>query len=152
MQLAKGADAELILVHALPVPELIETAPLEAEDIDLCERFIDRNERVARSYLDHVRGYAAGQGLRVRVATLRGDDIRSNLTKFIVGERVDLVVLSARGHGGARVSDVPYGNVAAYLVTHSPVPILIVRPTGSSSNIHPAAKPEIGRPPIRPVV
>jgi nucleotide-binding universal stress UspA family protein len=152
MQLAKGADAELILVHALPVPELIETTLLEAEDIDLREQLIDRNERVARSYLDHVRRYAAEQGLRARALTLRGDDIRSSLTKLVVSERVDLVVLSARGHGGARVPDVPYGNVAAYLITHSPVPILIVRPTGSSSNIHPAAKREIGRPPVRPVV
>ncbi len=152
VRLAHGADAELILVHAIPVPELIETDPLEAEDIDLRERLIDRNDRVARSYLDRVRGYAAEQGLRVRALTLRGDDIRSSLTKFIGSERVDLVVLSARGHGGARVSDVPYGNVAAYLLTHSPIPILIVRPTGSSSNIHPAAKREASRPPIRPVV
>jgi len=152
MRLARAFGAELILVHVLPVPELIETDPLEAEDIELRERLIDRNERVARSYLDRVRGYAAEHDIKVRALTLRGDDIRSSLTKIIGSERVDLVVLSARGHGGTRVSDVPYGNVAGYLITHSPVPMLIVRPTGPPSNMHSVAKLEVGRPPVRPVV
>jgi nucleotide-binding universal stress UspA family protein len=134
------------------VPELIETDPLEAEDLDLRKRLIDRNERVARSYLNRVRGYAAGQGLKVRALTLRGDDIRSSLTKFIDSEHVDLVVLSARGHGCRRVSDVPYGNVARYLITHSPAPILIVRPAGSPSKVYTAAKREAGRSPVRPLV
>jgi nucleotide-binding universal stress UspA family protein len=150
-RLAHAVDAELILVHVVQVPELIETNPLEAEDIELRERLIDRNERVARSYLERIRGHAAEQGLRVRVLTLRGDDIRNSLSRFIGSEEVDLVVFSARGHGGARVPDVPYGNVAAYLMTHSPVPMLIVRPTGLPNKTHAAAKHEAGRPPVRPV-
>lgn len=152
VRLAHAADAELILVYVVPVPELIETDPLEAEDLELRERLIDRNERVARSYLDRVRSYAAGQGLKVRALTLRGDDIRSSLTKFIDSEQVDLVVLSARGHGCRRVSDVPYGNVARYLITHSPAPILIVRPAGSPSKVYTAAKRIPGRSPVRPLV
>ena len=152
VRLAHAADAELILAYVVPVPESIETGPLEAEDLELRRRLIDRNERVARSYLDRVRGYATERGLKVRALTLRGDDIRSSLTKFIGGERVDLVVLSARGHGGTRVSDVPYGNVAAYLITHSPVPILIVRPTGAYRDLHTATKREAGRLPVRPIV
>lgn len=151
-RLARAADAELILVYVIPVPELIETDPLEAEDLELRERLIARNERVARSYLDRIRGYAAEQGLKVRALTRRGDDIRSSLITLINTEHVDLVVFSARGHGGLRVSDVPYGNVAGYLITHSPVPMLIVRPTGSPSIIPTsAAKHEAGRQPARPV-
>jgi nucleotide-binding universal stress UspA family protein len=151
LRLTHALGAELFLVYVVPVPELIETDPLEADDLELRERVIERNERVARSYLDRIRSQAAEQGLRVRVQTLRGDDVRSGLTKFVESERIDLVVLSARGHGGARVSDVPYGNVAGYLITHSPVPILIVRPTEPRSNIRNAAKLDAGRPPIRPV-
>jgi nucleotide-binding universal stress UspA family protein len=148
VRLARAADAEIILVHVIPAPELIETDPLEAEDIELRDRLIDRNERVARSYLDRVRRYAAEPGLKVRALTLRGDDIRSSLTRFTGSENVDLVVLSTRGHGGTRVSDVPYGNVAGYLITHSPVPVLIVRPTGLSGNIHTTAKRETARPSV----
>lgn len=151
MRLAHAVAAEIIFAYVVPVPELIETGPLEADDLELRERVIKRNERVAQSYLDRIRSQATEQGLRVRAQTLRGDDIRSSLTKFVESERVDLVVLSARGHGGARVSDVPYGNVAGYLITHSPVPILIVRSTEPPSNTRNTAKLEAGRPPIRPV-
>jgi nucleotide-binding universal stress UspA family protein len=152
MRLARAADGDLILAYVVPVPELIETDPLEAEDLELRERLIDRNERVARSYLDRVRGYASGQGLKVRALTLRGDDIRSSLTKFIDSEHVDLVVLSARGHGRPRVSEVPFGNVAGYLITHSRAPVLVVRPARSSSKVYTAAKREAGRSPVRQFV
>lgn len=151
LRLTHALGAELILVYVVPVPELIEADPLEAEDLELRERLIDRNEKVARSYLDRIRGRAAEQGIRVRALTLRGDDIRSSLIKYVDSERVELVVLSGRGHGRTRVSDVPYGNVAGYMITHSPVPILIVRPTEPPSNTRDAAKLEAGRPPIRPV-
>ena len=150
-RLAHAADAELVLAHVVPVPELTETGPLEADDLELRGRLVDRNERVARSYLDRVRGYAAELCPKVRAMTLHGDDVRVSLTNLIGSEHVDLVVLSARGHGGNRVFDMPYGNVAAYLVTHLPVPTLIVRPTGSPSIIPTASKREAGRPPARPV-
>jgi len=83
--------------------------------------------------------------------TLRGDDVRSSLAEFIDSEHVDLVVLSARGQGCPRVSDVPYGNVATYIMTHSPVPVLIVLPSGSSSGTYTATHREITRPSVRPV-
>ena len=151
VRLAGAFDAELILVHVVPIPELIETKPLEAEDIELRERLIDRNERVARTYMERIRDHIAEQGLRVRALTLRGGDIRNRLIKFIDTEGIDLVVFSAQGHGGTCVSNVPYGNVAAYMMTHSPVPMLIVRPTSSPNNTHAVEKHEAGRPPIRPV-
>jgi nucleotide-binding universal stress UspA family protein len=151
-RLARAVDAELILAHIVPAPELTETDPLEVEDLELRERVVDRNERVARSYLDRVRGYVAEPSLKVRALTLRGDDVRSSLTTLIGSERVDLVVLSARGQGSNRVSDVPYGNVTAYLVTHLSVPMLIVRPAEPPKKIHIAAKREVVRPPARPGV
>jgi nucleotide-binding universal stress UspA family protein len=151
-RLAHATDAELILAHVVPMPELTETDPLEAEDFELRERVVARNERVARSYLDRVRRYVAERGLKVRALTLRGDDVRSSLINLIGNENVDLVVFSARGHGCNRVSDVPYGNVAAYLVTHSHVPMLIVRSTGSPRRTDTAVRRETGPPLIRQVV
>jgi len=128
VRLAQGANAELILVHALAVPELMETALCETNDSELLERLVDRNEKAARSYLDRVQGIC--EGLRARTLTLRGGDVRSSLKRFIGTEHIDLVVLSARGQGGDRIPDMPYGSVADYLITHSPVPVLLVKPTG----------------------
>lgn len=151
LRLAHAVDAELIIAHVVPTPELTQSGPLEAEDIELRERVIKRNERVARSYLSRIRNYVGAQRLEVRALTLRGDDVRSGLISLIGGECIDLVVLSARGHGGDRVCDLPYGNIVAYLTTHSPVPILIVHPTGSSNNLHVAPKHDVDRPPFKSV-
>lgn len=132
-RLAAASGAELIVAHIVPVPELTETAPLEAEDVALRERLVERNERVARDYVERLRARAAEKGLKVRGLIRRGDDVRTSLMELIAGEDIDLVVLSARGQGRNRPSDLPYGDVAAYLMTHSPAPMLIARLAGRAA-------------------
>lgn len=125
IRLATATDAELLLTHVIPLPELTEIEPLEAEDLELCERVVRRNERVARAYLQHVRARVARGGLRLRVLVLRNGDVRSRLVRAIAEESVDLVVLSSTGHSGR--ADAPHGSVTAHLLTHPTVPLLIVR-------------------------
>jgi nucleotide-binding universal stress UspA family protein len=124
-RLAEAHGAELILAHVVPVPELTETGPLDTEDLELQERLIRRNERVANEYLDRLRATLAGSQAPVRALVLRGGDARSRLMRLIVEEGVDLVVLSA--HGRSARADVPLGSVTAYLVAHAQTPLLIVR-------------------------
>lgn len=125
-RLAKAADAELLLVHVIPTPEMIEARPLEAEDEKLRESLIDRNEQAARIYLDRTNANLSSSGLRVRAILLRGEDVRETLSALIQREGVDLAVMSARGHSHQYVSDVPYGTVASYLMTHCTVPMLVL--------------------------
>src|SRR5690606_8298805 len=132
-RLAATSGAELIVAHIVPVPELTETAPLEVEDVALRERLAERNERVARPYVERVLRRAAEKGLKVRGLVRRGDDVRTSLLNLIADEDIDLVVLSARGQGRNRPSDLPYGDVAAYLMTHSPAPMLIARLAGRAA-------------------
>ncbi|MCP4386469.1 MAG: universal stress protein [Hyphomicrobiales bacterium] len=124
ISLARAEHADLLLTHVVPDPELTETGPLENEAIELRERLIQRNERVAHDYLDRMRAQVDGD-LTVRTLLLRGGNVRSGLIRAIADEAPDLVLLAAHGHG--RRSDVPFGSVAAYLITHSSVPLLIVR-------------------------
>lgn len=124
MRLAKSQDAELILAHVIPVPELTEIGPLAAEDLDLRAQVVRRNERVALAYLDRIRARVTEGGIRARSVVLRDGDIRSRLAGTVIDETVDLVILSARGRGG---SDTPVGSVTAYMAAHAAVPLLIVR-------------------------
>lgn len=126
IRLAEAAQAELLLTYVVPVPELIEVGPLESDDLEMCERIVRRNERVAREYLNRIRARAARNGLRVRTFALRDGDVRSRLARLVGDERVDLIVLSAHGHSGR--ADVPYGSVTAHLMTHSAVPLLVLQP------------------------
>lgn len=142
-RLAHALGADLLLGHVVPVPELTQVGPLEVEDLKLRDRVVERNERVGRAYVERVRGHAIEKGLRVRALTIRGEDVRSSLAQLIRAEGVDLVVLSARGHGASRLTDVRHGSVAEYLMTHSATPMLIVRSVAPSDTLHAPAPREI---------
>jgi nucleotide-binding universal stress UspA family protein len=125
MRIAAHQGAELLLAHIVPQPEITQIGPLSAEDLELRERLVRRNERVAREYLDRLRSRLAEGGVALRALVLRGGDVRGRLAHLVGDEAADLVVLSARGQGGR--GDVPCGNVATYLMTHVTAPLLIVR-------------------------
>lgn len=125
IRIAEAAQAELVVAYVIPVPELIEYGPLESHDIELCDSIIRRNERVAGEYLTRLCGRIARSGLRIRTIVLRDGDVRSRLPQLSADEKVDLIILSAHGHSGR--TDAPYGSVTAHLITHTKVPLLIVR-------------------------
>jgi nucleotide-binding universal stress UspA family protein len=124
VKMARADQGEIVLVHVVPIPELTEIGPLEAEAIELRKRLIARNERVARDYLDRIRGRLADQGIAVRGLVLRDGDVRRRLARSVVDEAADLVVLSAHGRGGH--ADVPHGSIAAYQLAHAATPLLIM--------------------------
>lgn len=131
VRITRVNDAELLLVHVVPTPELTEIGPLEPDDLALRARVVERNERTAKAYLARVKAYLAENGVHVRTLLRRSDDVLDSLVDLIVSEGPDIVVLSARGHGGRHHADLRYGSVSAYLMAQSPVPLLIVRPRHS---------------------
>ena len=124
-QLAKLQGAELVIGHVVPMPELTEIGPLAAEDIELRERLVRRNERVVTEYLDRIRARVAVGGVRARSLVWHDGDIRGRLAAAIAEEEIDLVILSAQGRTGR--TDAPIGSVANYLAAHATVPLLIMR-------------------------
>lgn len=139
-RLVAAQGAEVILAHIVPIPELTEIGLLDAEDIELRERLVQRNERVAHEYLDRLRARGTAEGLSLRVIALRGGDVRNRLASLISDEEVDLVVLSAHGRGGH--GDVPCGSVTTHLLAHASTPLLIVRPRTTRATRRSHAKPE----------
>jgi len=124
-RLAKAHDAELLIAHVTPAPELTRVGPLTAQDLELEQRVIGRNERVARSYLDQIRARVSEAGLAARTVISSGGDARTGLARLVRREGVDLIILSAYGRRGPR--DIPCGSVAAHLLTHVAAPLLVVR-------------------------
>lgn len=136
IRVARAENAELVLVHVVPIPELTEIGPLETEAVDLRESLVRRNERVAHDYLDRIRARISGE-MAVRTLLLREGDVRSGLQHAILQEAPDLVVLAAHGRG--RRVDVPFGSVASHLLSHAVVPLLIVRRHPTHLGRHDAA-------------
>lgn len=124
MHLAKAQHAELLLVHVVPPTALTEVGPAESEDIELSERLLRRNQRVAQQYLARLQSRASEHGLVVRASVLC-EDVRSSLVRIAAQEGVDLLVLSAHGCSGRQ--DVPYGSVTSFLMSHIRQPLLVMR-------------------------
>ncbi len=124
-QLAEAHGAELILAHVVPVPELTRTGPLDAEDVELVNRFRRRNERVASVYLDRLRAWLSADGIRLRALLLQSGDVATRLASLAQVEQVDLIVMAAHGQQPQR--DTPCGSATAELIARSTVPLLIVR-------------------------
>jgi nucleotide-binding universal stress UspA family protein len=139
VRLARAQRGEVVLVHVVPIPELTEVGPPEAEALELRELLVRRNERVAQEYLDRIRGHVAGQGIVVHSLVLRGGDVRRRLARSIVDEAADLVVLSSHGRSGH--ADVPHGSIAAYQIAHPTTPLLIVRHQPAEQQRHTVPAP-----------
>ena len=125
MRLARVHAAELLIAHVTPAPALTRVGPLTAGDFELEQRVRARNERVARAYLDQIRARLSEAGITVRALISCDGDARTRLARLVRREDVDLIILSAYGRRGPR--DVPYGSVAAHLLTHVAAPLLVLR-------------------------
>ncbi len=124
-RLALAHEADLLIAHVTPPPELTRVGPLTAQDLELEQRVIARNERVVRAYLDQIRARVSEAGVAASTVISRGGDPRTRLARLVRREGVDLVILSAYGRRGPR--DAPCGSVAAHLLTHVAVPLLVFR-------------------------
>jgi nucleotide-binding universal stress UspA family protein len=124
-QLAIAHHAEIVLAHVVAAPELMRSGPPTAEDRALEEAVIARNESVARDYLAEIQTYLQDSRFRIRTYLSRRGNPRDELLRFIHDEAIDLVVLSAHGATGA--TDRALGSVAAHLVAHARVPLLLTR-------------------------
>lgn len=124
-RIARSEDAELILVHAVPEPVFTGTAPDGPNDGALKAQVNQRNERVAKKYLEQLCGRIRASGLRASSMVFSDGDVRRKLAAAIAEQSIDLLVLASHGHSG--FADVPFGDVASFLVRRSSVPTLVVR-------------------------
>jgi nucleotide-binding universal stress UspA family protein len=123
-RIAKANGAELLLVHV--VSESIPSAILHTtEDLELVKQLGYRLEAAAKEYLEHLRVQWVGELPSVRTLVIRQADERQSLLEVAMREAIDLVVLSA--HGCTCNPARPFGSVAAHLLTHSTVPLLVLQ-------------------------
>ncbi len=124
-KIAEAEDSELVLVHATPEPVLTQAGPAEPKDNELKDQIRRRNERVAKKYLDRLCTRIRTNGLRARSVVLGGGDVRRQLASSVDAQSADLLVVASHGHSG--FADVPFGDVASFVLSRSPVPVLMVR-------------------------
>jgi nucleotide-binding universal stress UspA family protein len=123
-RLAAAHDAELLLVHVVQEP--IVTPLLHAADgLDLAQRLASRLEAAAKRYLERLQRQLVQQGTRAQIFVGRHANTHQCLLEISQRERADLIVLSA--HGSACDAARAFGSVTTYLLSHSPVPVLVLQ-------------------------
>jgi nucleotide-binding universal stress UspA family protein len=123
-RIALAHGAEVLLVHVVPEP-LPSALLQDAGDLALAQELANRLERRATSYLDGIRDQLARDVASVRAIVLRHADERQSLLELIQREGVDLVVLSA--HGSTCNPARTFGSVAAHMLSHGVVPLLVLQ-------------------------
>lgn len=123
VRIARAHGAELLLVHVVNEP--LPTAVLSTtEDLALARELASRLQAGATRYLERVREHVAHE-VATRPLVVRHPDELQSLVDLTKSEGIDLVVLSA--HGSICNPERAFGSVAAYLLTHSMVPLLVLQ-------------------------
>ncbi len=121
--IARGRGAELLVVHAVEVPDMPRRLPATENESDARSRWVRANRRAARRHLDETRRKLEGERLRVRTRLVVTDHVARTLHKVADEEEADLIVASAHGASGA--SEWEYGSVAMNLITHGRKSLLV---------------------------
>lgn len=140
VRLAQRFDAELRLVRVEAAPLVVETIPrppvLEITDETL------REERVARLRKLEALGAECRALGEIRVITaLEDGPVAPTLRDYANKFHVDLIVMASHSRGGLK--RITLGSVTDYLIRHTNIPVLVVKPPASFVTVFPEQR--VGR-------
>lgn len=120
--LAQAGNGKLLLAHVIQKPEMPRRTSLSAEDDDLVQRLIERNQSEAERYLNDL---VSRLPVEAEPRLLIEDSITTALHQTVEREAVDLVMLCAHGYSGK--PQWPLGGIASNLISYSPVSLVVVQ-------------------------
>lgn len=120
--LAEWHEAELLLVHAVARPTMIQRMPLTAEESALAEQLFERNQTQAQKYLEQLRSRLNPEP---QTHVISGENIPATLHKFVTQQAADLVLFSA--HGYSAQQQWPYGSLVTSFIDHGATSLLILQ-------------------------
>lgn len=125
MKLADVHDAEIVLMHVVPRPEIPHRLPAGARDRELIDELTRRNRQRSEAYLHGLRERLVSRGARVEVELLVDNHPARAIEQYAVNFGADLVLLSA--HGSSAHEREAYGSVARRLLDTMVKPLWIVQ-------------------------
>ena len=125
IDLASKFNAELVAVKV--IPRYVQTyfeGSFTVADIDV--KSIEAQWAAgAQVVLDKIATSAAAKGVSVKTAVIKSDDIADGLVKAANKMKVDLIVMASHGRKG--VKRLLLGSETQNVLTHSEVPVLVLR-------------------------
>jgi nucleotide-binding universal stress UspA family protein len=146
IELARSHDAELVLAHVVPEPEMPRRMGPSREDQELARQVVERNRREAMRYLRELQNRLAVHYNRVQVRLCVASKRAQTLRELAEREAIDLIILAA--HGSTGDTNQRYGGVAAKFVYEGYGPVIILQDLAGLTNHDPqlTAPPPAHRP------
>jgi nucleotide-binding universal stress UspA family protein len=123
--LARSHDAELVLVHIVPEPEMPRRMGPSREDVELAQKLVESNRREAAGYLREIQNRLSAEAGRVQVRLRVAANRAQTLQELAERESIDLVVLAA--HGSTGDIHQRYGGVAGQFLQNGSGPVMILQ-------------------------
>ena len=128
-----GSSASKIILFSVVEPLSTETVyALTIAGDDLLRKAEMDNQTEARNYIGKVKNKLAKSGLKVETVVVDGR-AAEEILDYAKNNKVDLIVMSTHGKSG--ISRWFFGSVAQKVLQHSPIPILLIAPSGCRAGI-----------------
>ena len=126
-EVAKRFGSKVVLLEVTTPPSIvIEPTTGYSHTTSLSE--IQRSEDEAASYLEDTSQQLQQQGLGVEYLTLPGSPGKT-IISYAEENDIDLIALGTHGRGG--LVRMAFGSVTDYILRHSNLPLLVMRPQQS---------------------
>lgn len=125
VELAAATDAELVALHVVP---RYPTSYFEG-GVTLSHADVGRIEKQwaeqGQAMVDAVKEAAAGAGVKAKAAIVRSDLVAEAVIAAVRKHKCDLVVMASHGRRGLK--RLLLGSETQHVLTHSTVPVLVLR-------------------------
>jgi len=125
IELAKTLNARITLVHAVPEFRVIADESFVSLTPAAKKRFEEESRIRAQKMLDAVVQQAKAQGVRCAAVSAANDLPYQQIIATAKSSKCDLILMASHGRRG--IASVLLGSETAKVLTHSTIPVLVVR-------------------------
>lgn len=120
--LAQQSQAELLFVHVVEQPSILQRTPPTAADKELVDQLNGRNQKEAEEYFTYLKSCLP---IDVETKVVVGNNVMSKLHDIVHEEAIDLVLFNAHGRSG--IDQWPYGSIVSNFIQYGTTSLLIVQ-------------------------
>jgi len=125
INLAQFHKSQLILECVIEKPHTINRFPLSEEDIELANKFVEKNQQLAARYFKQLLAQFSTKDVKIKSHISVGDSAIAVLHDVADETNADLVMLAAHGYTGERRW--PYGSVTTSFIAYGNTSLLIMQ-------------------------
>jgi len=125
VRIARQQQAELILAHAVEPASFHHYSGVPHGDRKLVDSALSILESVAQDYFRQVVERLKGEDIDVSVIVTPSPSAIELIYETVANRKIDFVAMSA--HGSSASEHFPFARTSAHLISHAPVPLLVVQ-------------------------